>query len=258
MTDQLQSAFGNEMFIVNPYRYSGGGSSLLSNLVSYYSLEEASGTRYDAHGSNDLTVGGTLVQTTNGVIGNDCQFGTTVSDKLYKDTATELYGGDKDFFISIWAQINTKLSPWNGLVSMGSGSSGTIANTDYFIAHNYTADRMRFYVSDGSAWYYVQADTFGSLSTSTYYYISAWHDSAANTISISINNGTADTTSSVGTLSHQTNATRFALGYYGVSAYHTGRIDEAAVVFNYIPTASERSWIYNSGSGRSYAEWAAL
>ena len=45
-------------------RRTGSANGLLTGLVSYWELDEANGTRYDAHGTNDLTDGNSLPSNT--------------------------------------------------------------------------------------------------------------------------------------------------------------------------------------------------
>jgi len=64
---------------------------------------------------------------------------------------------------------------------------------DYRLAYVTKADRFRFAVSnDGTAVGFVDVESFGVPATSVWYFVCAWHDAAANTINIQVNNGTVD------------------------------------------------------------------
>lgn len=50
------------------------------------------------------------------------------------------------------------------------------------------------------------------------------------------------------------NSNSIHIGSNGSSQFLDGTVDEAGVVFGYTPTDEDLSWLYNGGSGRSYAE----
>lgn len=68
-------------------------SSLATNLVAYWKLDEASGTRVDSHGSNDLTDNNTVTSAT-GVINDGAYF--TAANTEYLSRADGGAGGDLD------------------------------------------------------------------------------------------------------------------------------------------------------------------
>jgi RHS repeat-associated protein len=88
-----------------------------------------------------------------------------------------------------------------------------------------------------------------------WYTIVAWHDSVFNTLNLQVNNGTV---SSVSYASGAMDTTyplsigAHANGTYGIN----GRLDEVAL-YKRVLNPSERSWLYNGGFGRTYAELSA-
>ena len=58
------------------------GSTLLTGLVSWWNLDETSGIRYDAVGSNDLTDNNTVLYTSAGKIGNAASFDAANQERL--------------------------------------------------------------------------------------------------------------------------------------------------------------------------------
>jgi hypothetical protein len=65
-----------------------GGINLMDGLVSYWDLDETSGTRYDSHGSNDMTDINTVRYTASGKQGNATEFLYGDSDHLYQASPT--------------------------------------------------------------------------------------------------------------------------------------------------------------------------
>ncbi len=89
-----------------------------------------------------------------------------------------------------------------------------------------------------------------------WYTVTAWHNAAANTLNIQLDNGTVQSVSySGGALdtAQPMSVGAFANGVYVLD----GRIDELAL-YKRVLTATERTWLYNAGRGRTYADAAGL
>src|SRR4051812_43478016 len=83
-------------------------SPLLTNLASYWKLEEASGTRADEIGSQTLTDNNTVTQAV-GKLGNAAQFTAANSESLsHADSATLSLGADQDFTLGAWVYLDSK------------------------------------------------------------------------------------------------------------------------------------------------------
>jgi RHS repeat-associated protein len=121
------------------------------------------------------------------------------------------------------------------------------ANTyDYRIAHN-SGTGFRFRVGPNSA--YVDS---GAVTANAWHTVFAWQEAANNTINIQVDNGPVTT---VGLSSKSTDSSNpLSIGAFpNGSTELDGRIDEVAI-YKRVLTAQERTWLYNSGQGRSYAE----
>lgn len=211
---------------------------LTTALISYWKLEEASGTRYDSHGSNHLTDNNTVLSAA-GKIGTAADFEATNSEYLSIADNEDLSFGDEDFTFACWVKLE---------------STGS--------------DQRVFWKGDGTDWAVYGLETFGtgwkfrvagvenytwnapSTTTGTWYFIVCWYDSVANTINTQVNNGTIDSTSHSGGIT--TDAGSFALGTHPVyGGYFDGLIDEFGV-WGRVLTSAERTALYNSGSGLTY------
>jgi hypothetical protein len=220
--------------------------ALTDNLVSFWELEEASGTRDDAHGANDLTDNATVTQAA-GKVGNAGQFTSANSEYLSRADNADLSTGDIDWTITAWIYADTLVN-FGGIVHKGWSSSAD-TNREYVLYVD--GGTLRFLVGTNGGSQVVQATNFGALSTATWYFVTLQHDSVGNTIGISVNDGTFNTTShSLGT---QDGTSAFQIG--GVSAqslYWNGRIDQVGFWKRKI-TSGEITQLYNAGSGISYA-----
>ena len=77
--------------------------ALKTNLVSYWKMEEASGSRVDVHGSNDLTDNNTVLNAT-GISGNGADHERDTSEwlSIAHASQTNLDVTTGDFSISCW------------------------------------------------------------------------------------------------------------------------------------------------------------
>ena len=223
------------------------------NLVAWWSMDEASGTRADSHGSNDLTDHNTVGSAT-GKKSNAADFTSANSEALYIADNADLSFGDEDFTICGWVSLDSK-SASRAIVGKWhfSGSS-----REYYLGYSSGPDRIAFFVSsDGTGNTSVSADNLGSPSTSTWYFVAAYHDATANEIGISVNAGAIDTTAH--TTGANDGSSEFNIGSYNNHAgnFQEGQLDEICL-FDKVLSRAEMDWLYNSGSGRAYSEFSPL
>ena len=110
-----------------------------------------------------------------------------------------------------------------------------------------SAGPYQFAVDDGSATVSVDSDV--TPTTDVWYFVVAWHDSVANTINIQVNDVPYSGCRFDGGLVPGT--AYFAIGFSGVTSNMDGLLDEVGF-WKRTLTADERTWLYNSGNGRSY------
>ncbi|TXH18723.1 MAG: LamG domain-containing protein [Hyphomicrobiaceae bacterium] len=229
---------------------SASSSSLNTSLVSYWKLDESSGTRYDSEPTGtpqDLTDNSTVDYTSSGLINNAAYFVSTNLEVLTISDSSDLSTGDIDFSIAAWVKLKSlSASGERHIFNKYYGASG---RREYalFMTVN---ERLAFRVSaTGSSGVEITDSTFGALTTNTWYFVVAWHDSVNNQIAISINNQTPQT------LAHTTgvyNGTqRVGIGMYEGDPYAwDGYIDEVGF-WKKALTSNEISELYNSGSGKT-------
>ena len=224
-------------------------STILTNLVAYWKLDETSGSRADSAGTNTLTDNNTVTAAA-GKIGNAGQFTAASSEYLDIADNAALSMGNIDFTMWAWVYLDSEVSDRSIIGKWG--SSGALAALEYELGYSSSSDRFRFRVADGIITLgSVSANNFGAITTATWYFVVGYHDAAGDVIGISVNDGAANTTAySAGVLN---GANRFALGRAGEfnGNYWNGRIDEVGVRKQLL-TATERTSLYNNGNGLSY------
>ncbi len=218
---------------------------LQAKFTSWWKLDEASGTRNDElAAANHLTDNATVTQAV-GKVGNAAQFTLPNSEYLSHADNASLSTGDIGFLLCLWAYLDTKATSQVFISQVSATSYG------YDIHYNVGADRFRLEVGDGATTMIgiVTANSLGSPSVATWYFIVGWHDPTANKVYIQVNDGAVDeaaTTGAAGDSSSEFDIGRQVAGNFFVD----GRIDEVGFAKNLL-TADERSYLYNTSSGRT-------
>lgn len=223
--------------------------SLLTSLVAWWSLDEASGTRADSHSSGfDLTDVNTVGSAT-GVVSNASSHVRANSERL-DSTSTDDFGFADDFTLSCWVKFATSgAGQFQGILKRGTSGSGP-------------ANMFRIYEENGTITY-VAGDGTTSLTgtyaipgftTGTWYHLLFEHDNdgASNAQwSLRVNNGSpAFAANSMGDPQNLT-STPFRIGSLETNNYLDGDVDETAI-WTRLLTSDERDRLYNSGSGMAY------
>lgn len=218
---------------------------MTASLISYWEMEEASGTRADSHGSNDLTDNNTVTQNT-GKKGNAAEFTGANNEYLsLADNDSISYSGD--FSCAFWFYWSSGANP--RLI----GKFGGFADAEWEARIQFTSTNiLRFatYNSGGTTFNLDGAAVGGStwtLGILTY-------TAATRTMTVSVNAGTRATRTITGDIGNEPGA--FAIGSAHGDSDLTGRMDEVGFWKRALSEAEE-AWLYNAGAGRTYAEIAA-
>ncbi|MBL8091411.1 MAG: hypothetical protein KF758_02410 [Anaerolineales bacterium] len=218
----------------------------VTDLVSWWTLDETSGTREDSHADNDLGENNS-VSYSSGKQNNSAEFNGTNQSLQVSDNSS-ISMGNNDFTIGGWVNIDT-LTHLRALMGKGP-SNGANVGYEYILEYDPGPNEFWFSVGNGT--------TYGSItdftpSTSTWYFLVAWHDSANDMLYLQVNNGTP-ASASYSSGSYDSSHNLFigkAGGYNG--GYMDGLIDEA-FIYKRVLTEGERTWLYNSGDGRTYSD----
>lgn len=230
-------------------------NDLLTSLTAFFELEEASGSCLDAHaGLNFTTLGGDPGSVA-GIVGNARDFGlTSLCRRTTAHTAFQV--GDVDFTIAAWVNVDLITSRHAIFTKYGGGS-----NREYLLEYHNTApsNRFSFWVTSNGTngrtvgTNAVNSDNAGNVLADTWYFVVAWHDAVNNELSIQVDNGTPNTISySSGVFVGTANPNIGAAGD-GILV-HDGFIDQLGFWNGRVLDADDRSFLYNSGSGRAYSE----
>jgi len=245
--------------------------TLFNSLESYWNLNETFRKRYDSHGSNHLTdnntvdfaagidgghslgeIGsgeGTILLETGRVHTAPRFTGSASTDRIFLSipSDSDIQTGDIDYTVAGWIFIDT------------------INNDHTIIAKSDTAKieyRLRigndnkpfFQIGDGGSGGRGSAISSVTLSANTWYFIVGWHDAAANTVNIQVNNGTVDSvaTTGVGVATNQrlTIGCVMASGDTVIANNTRGRLDEV-FFWKKVLSSQEKTDLYNSGNGNT-------
>jgi hypothetical protein len=219
---------------------------LLAQLVSFFDLEETGPTdpRLDAHGTNHLTPNAG-VDAAAGIQGNAVRL-TTNSAHLSRADSAALSAGNTNFTVAFWVYLtNTAGTPiaahkgWN-----------TPSQSEWRVWRNNMTGKMRFTVSpNGAATGGAAVEGGPVINTNAWYFVVAWHDTTANLIGIAVENGTPVTEPHATGVFDGTGPFQIGAGPAGA----IGRVDQFGF-WRRVLTAFERTWLYNSGAGRTYSQ----
>lgn len=228
--------------------------ALKDSLISYWRLDETSGDRNDAYGTNHLTQRGT-VGSVAGVISNAADFDTT--NLLYRASNASLQTGDISFTVCCWAVLDNK-TPADGFYGLVTkvASSGSQVNGDYWLDYSQSQDKFEFNVLSSGG---ISSPVRSTVPTAgTRYFIVAWVDKDANTVNIQVNNGTVVSDTKAVTVAVSNN--EFSIGSFDFNnsplgdGQLDGNVDEVGF-WKRVLTANERTRLYNNGNGLAFSNW---
>jgi hypothetical protein len=222
--------------------------SLGASLISYWELEEASSTRFDSHGANDLTDNSTVTQAA-GVQGNAADFESSNTEYLSITDAAQTgldITGDVSF--AWWwnpesyadAVYLSKITSADGYdIRAGGGDK-----RDLVVIFEASNNRTEVRKAD----YWAAADTSGG-----YFYVTVTIDVSGPTV-LFYKNGTLQTglsTSSSAATSIGTNSDEFTFPSVDGIAPVDGQGDELGI-WTKVLTQADITALYNGGSGIPY------
>lgn len=235
-------------------------STLLTSLVSFWEMQELSGTRYDAHSTNHLTANGTGgVAQAAGKVGWAADFEDGDSDYLeITDGSQSGLDLSTDWSFSAWVYFEALPTSGNLMTIASKGVNGG-GNGQYAMQiYNDTGTyRLRVTVYDSTNPGDNLTINIGVVTPSTatwYHYV--WTFTESTFTSQGFVNGSSLGAGVVhtgydGTMNNSTGP--FAIGRLATSntSYWDGRIDQLGV-WSKVLSGSEITDLYNSGSGMGY------
>jgi hypothetical protein len=235
--------------------HNGGGnaapaaSSLLTSLVAYWKLDEATGTRVDSTSrGNDLAPQHTPTNAA-GKQGNALSVSRAGAQWCSIADNADLSMGDIDFSIAAWVYFNNAAPGGDFPSQFGASGLGrqksmycTTMSQPRSLALRSAATVRRLLA--------IEATTPANPSLSTWYFIVCWHDATANTINIRVNDTTTYSASHSAGCFNGTSAFGIGNGFGDESyanGFWDGRIDEVGI-WKKVLTSGEITTLYNGGS----------
>lgn len=218
------------------------GHDLLRDLVGFWPIAETAGSRFNVHNLPHLSMNGTVgvgdgVGSLAGVFSG--------SNNLYTDD-TIMQAGDIDFTFATWVFF-TSIGTNPRVFSKRANATNSHEYDCYYGFSNNLTFELR--TSGGTN--FGVSSAANSITSGAWYFVVAWHDSVNDLVGLQLNNGTPATQATSGN-APAVNTSRFYLGeLQQVSRPLVGRQNR----FGYwkrLLTADERTYLYNSGRGRSY------
>jgi hypothetical protein len=220
-------------------------STLSSSLVAFWRLDEVAGVRVDSAGTSHLTDNNTVTQNA-GKVGAAAQFTAASSEYLSVADNAALSMGNIEFTVSAWVYLDSKTATRTILSKrVGVGTGG-----EYSLVYDNSSDRFLFAVFDSTTGINIAtANTFGSPSTATWYFIVGKVE--AGTLKVSVNGGAFDSVAKTVTIPDT--AAPFLIGAQQSvpTLFFDGRID-AVGIWKRALTSAEVTELYNAGAGKEY------
>ncbi len=222
------------------------------DLAAWWELNEESGNRSDSHGANTLTDNNTVLFQA-GKVGNAADFEDTTEESLSVADNAALSMGDIDVAFVTWIKMETDKTHYIFSKYVVGGDE-----REYYLRYNTTTNVFEFVCSsNGQAGGLTTcpATDFGEPSTGVFYFIMVRHDATANTVEVSVNDGTKTSTAHSGGI-HPGTSPFFMGAHNGTGApanWWDGLIDETAIIKRKLSNG-EVTWFYNDGNGRAYSE----
>ena len=223
-----------------------------TNLISWWAFDEASGNAVDSHGANHLTETSGTIASAAGKVGNarDIEADDTEWFEI-ADNASLSLGADTAFSFFGW--INVESVTARRVVLSKNDSGGSFGGIEYWMEIG-TSRRLYCIISNGAT--YTTVTTTNTISTGTFAFIHYYHDPISNVIGASINAAAPKTAAwSGGTFN---GANSFNIGRTSAGLYYDGLVDEFGFYKDRFLSTDEIDWLYNSGNGREYSNFASF
>jgi hypothetical protein len=210
-------------------------SPLLNGLVSYWKLDELSGTRVDQLGVNNLSPINAPPGVP-GIIGNAVSLTSASNQALASGLSSNLVGGAQDFAYSFW--IKTTSVATQAIIDKSNGGDHLVLLTGGLIRWE-----VKGFATD--------VFSAGPVNDDAWHNVIVWYDfSTDQKVRLTVDNGAVQV--GAASTASPTNGAEWMIGSLNNTALPLdGLIDETGR-WNLSPDATFRSLIWNGGAGRTY------
>ena len=218
---------------------------ILQDLVAFWKLDEASGTRVSQFNGLDLSDNNTVGQRAGPTsVGNGADF---VTNKfLSRDSETLLQVGDFNFSFSLWTIVENQVGVVEAIFGKDDGT-----NRDYYLYYDGTTDQLNFQLYNTAG---VTGNFVGPSIDGNWNLISCGYIAATRTVWLATNADTEVTLTLPGTTPPNASAVQFRVGaraYDTFQQYLDGGICSLGKWHRYL-TPNDRAYLYNAGVGRQW------
>jgi hypothetical protein len=240
--------------MIGSTQFIGGGPDLITGLVGFWEMNEASGNALDSHGSNPLTDVNSVPAAT-GLVAGAREFTLGSKGFSHVDNADLSLGSDTPFTFMIWVYANSE-PLFSGQALISKSPAVEFSNScEYSLWFSNSSASLIFGVGNGSSVGSVAATPGFGVMAGNWYQLLAWHDPDTDTVNIQFNNGSVTSAAWSGGTLNGTEGLTIGVDPRWANAL-IGRIDNLAF-WKRVLTPEERTWLYNSGASRSYADLVA-
>lgn len=224
--------------------------ALKTNLSAHWKLDEASGTRVDAHSSYDLTDNNTVASAA-GKLGNAADFELANSEHLSVADAADLSPTDQSFSVAAWVQLESV----NGTEHRHFVDHKNASDDGFACYYNNTNNNIAFHVKGSGGT--TNLGHTQAVSTATWYFVVWVYDHTNQLLKISVDGGAFETTAHTGGIFDT--STDFCLGKWGggPAGYHDGLLDSVSFWLGRVLSDADVDELYNGGAGLDYDDWDA-
>jgi hypothetical protein len=230
---------------------------LLEGLLAMWELEEASGTRFDAHGGQHLTAVNNLGNAA-GVVGQAAAFAAASEQYLERATAdaTAFNPGTRDFTLAAWVRFSD-VDQLRTIIAKGASGNTADDSPGYWL-YRTAGNQIHCAIGGGGTSTRVISSNATAIAADTWYFITVTV-TRADFARVYVNAAVTGVTSITGHEGSMEPAVAFRLARRATTStgggvqFMDGRMDQAGIWMRRLSDA-EVTWLYNGGVGRSYAE----
>ena len=229
----------------------GGGNALLTSLVAYLKLDEASGNALDAHSGGLHFTDNSTVQATTGLLNGCRRFDGSAE---YLSRASNPFNGLTAFSVSTWVQ-NTRANT-NFILDTAIGSYDNAVGDGFALqfSGSSSGNKLRFRRSESYAHTDLAEDTGLAVNTWAHYVMTV---SSAGAMKLYKNGTQQAATGTVNAPLNNNSATHVGAHVTGSTtpqSYWQGEIDETGFWQREL-TAAEVTTLYNGGTPFPYGSF---
>jgi hypothetical protein len=226
--------------------------SLLTNLVGYWKMDEASGNALDSFGSDPMTeVNGPIASVT-GKINQGRIFSNT---QAFTHTSNSAFQVSGDFTWSVW--FNMYDASFGTMPMFDKGITPyDFQNQEYLLRYDSGNGLLEFFVGNGTTYGSVSSLSSAGSIINVWHLVIVWYDSVAQTLNMQLDHDAGASVSWTGGL--QTGTEQVVFGGLTQGSYlFSGSLDEIGF-WKRALTSAERDLLWNGGAGYPFSSFGPV